>query len=77
MICELHKNLFINTIRPMSPYKKICMNCLRKNIHGYTNTYQVATPTYNYLFPMLCNNCSYNTNRCKWCVVYRRSILHS
>jgi len=77
MICELHKVLYTNPIRPMSLQKKRCMICLRKNVSGYANIYQVATPVYNYLFPMICNNCSQKTTHCKWCVIYRRRILQT
>lgn len=77
MICELHKVLYTNHIRPISPYNKRCMLCLHKIIRGYANINEIATPVYNYLFPMICNNCSQKTTHCKWCVVYRRRILQT
>lgn len=77
MICELHKVLYTNPIRPMSPQKKRCMECLRKNISGYANIFQITPTTYNYLFPMICNNCSKKIKHCKWCIIHQRRILQT
>ncbi len=73
-ICNTHHVLYDNKIIPIKKYRKRCMECLHINIEGYAKAFQIVTPEYNYLYPMICDNCSRKLNRCKWCRVMKTGI---
>lgn len=73
-VCKVHRILYCSNLYPVSPYTRNCTVCLCNTIRGYANLYQFAYPGYNYLYPMVCNNCSKTLKVCVWCRYYRKSI---
>ena len=73
--CEMHEILYTINIIPLSKYKKRCVNCLKKHVDGYKRLSQVTTPEYNYLYPMICDNCSRILKQCKWCRLVNTRII--
>lgn len=75
-LCQIHKQMLIYKLIPMSPQYGICTNCLKKNIKGHANPLQPVCPIeYNYIFPMICDNCSLKLKQCKWCRISRKMVL--
>lgn len=66
-VCNSHKILYASNLLPIGKYKKRCVNCLKYNVSPYSKPFQVITPQYNYLYPMICDNCSSDLKHCKWC----------
>ena len=65
--CDTHKEKYKDNYI-VSPCRAICKICKKKNVHGYSNPDHVCNPFgYLYLFPVLCDNCSEEKNKCKWC----------
>ena len=65
--CDTHKEKYKDNYI-VSPCIAICKICKKKKVHGYTNPDHVCIPFgYLYLFPVLCDNCSEEKNKCKWC----------
>ena len=73
--CKQHKVLCTKAIVPSSPYDVKCVHCLQKKVTGYGPLFHVATPEYNYLFPMLCHRCSEKMRTCMWCRPLRKCIV--
>lgn len=75
-LCTIHKQMISYQIIPMSPQYSICTCCLKKNIKGYSDPLLPVSPIeYNYIFPMICDNCSLSFKRCKWCRIPRKMVL--
>lgn len=75
-LCHIHKQMFIYKLMPMSPQYALCTNCLKKNIKGFSDPMRPVCPIeYNYIFPMICDNCSLILKRCKWCRISRKKVL--
>lgn len=73
--CNTHKVLYHTSIVPTSVVKKKCCHCLKVTISGYKDLYSVASPQHNFLFPMICNECSLKLQKCKWCRPMRTNII--
>lgn len=75
-LCQIHKQMLIYKLIPISPQYALCTNCLKKNVKGHTNPLQPVCPIeYNYIFPMVCDNCALTLKRCKWCRISRKMVL--
>jgi hypothetical protein len=67
-ICNPHKLYDVAAIYPLSPCRSHCVNCKKKNVHGYTNPDHGSNPFgYCYLYPMICTTCSIKQKKCMWC----------
>ena len=65
--CDIHKEKYKDNYI-VSPCRAICKICKKNKVHGYSNPDHVCNPFgYLYLFPVLCDNCSEEKNKCKWC----------
>ena len=65
--CDIHKEKYKDNYI-LSPCRAICKICKNKKVHGYSNPDHISNPFgYLYLFPELCDNCSEEKNKCKWC----------
>ena len=73
-ICKTHSVLYDIKIIPVKRYRKRCMECVKMNVEGYVRLFQVVTPEYNYVYPMICDKCSLKLNHCKWCRVMKTNI---
>jgi hypothetical protein len=75
-LCNIHKQMLMYKLIPMSPQFAICMNCLKKNIKGFSDPMTPVCPIeYNYIFPMICDSCAHSLKRCKWCRISRKKVL--
>ena len=66
-ICAIHRPLARSGLHENLSIRKRCIECLRVPVYAYVKRYEVVIPNHNYIFPMLCGNCSDIAMVCKWC----------
>lgn len=71
-ICSTHVYIMNENLIPIFKIRRRCIDCLKYTVYAHAGRYQIINNNYNYLFPMLCEQCSYKLQLCKWC----RPSLH-
>lgn len=65
--CETHLLEYKDNYT-VSPCRRICRLCKKQKVHGYSNPRHISNPFgYLFLFPIICDDCSYVKCLCKWC----------
>lgn len=65
--CDNHRIFFQQHLCSTRKITKRCIDCLKTNVKASIKKNQVVIPEYNYIFPMICDNCSIKLQKCKWC----------
>jgi len=65
--CGIHKPILLQGLNEDVSVRKRCIECLCSPVYAYVNRYEIIGVDHNYIFPMLCNNCSDILVACKWC----------